>query len=325
MAKTELRSVRSHAEPSAGGYPPELTRGWPGKSRFPDEGNSRNRGEHCMAMLPKKENVLIRLFASAKPLIGTVHCLAFPGSPRYQGENMNAIIQHAVEEARAYAEGGMDGIIVENSWDLPFLRPEDVCHETVAAISVVADRVREAVPLPVGINVLANAGEAAIAVAKASGASFIRVNQWVNAYVSNEGFVQGNSARILRYRAALQARDIAIFADVHVKHGAHAIVADRSVEEQARDVEFFDADVTIATGNHTGDATPANEIENIRKGTYLPVLIGSGLSVENAGNLLARADGAIVGTSLKENGEWWGRVSVERVRALVRLVGRLRS
>jgi uncharacterized protein len=279
----------------------------------------------CMAMLPKKENALIRLFASSKPLIGTVHCLAFPGSPRYNGENMNAIIQHAVEEARAYAEGGMDGIIVENSWDLPFLRPEDVRHETVAAITVVADRVREAVPLPVGINVLANAGEAAIAVAKASGASFIRVNQWVNAYVSNEGFVQGNSARILRYRAALQARDIAIFADVHVKHGAHAIVADRSVEEQARDVEFFDADVTIATGNRTGDATRADEIEKIRQGTYLPVLIGSGLSVENAGELLERADGAIVGTSLKENGEWWGRVSVERVRALVRLVGRLRS
>jgi len=278
-----------------------------------------------MAMLPKKENVLIRLFASPKPLIGTVHCLAFPGSPRYNGENMNSIVQHAVEEARAYAEGGMDGIIVENSWDLPFLRPEDVCHETVAAISVVADRVREAVPLPVGINVLANAGEAAIAAAKASGALFIRVNQWVNAYVSNEGFVQGNSARILRYRAALQARDIAIFADVHVKHGAHAIVADRSVEEQARDVEFFDADVTIATGNHTGDATHTDEIENIRKGTYLPVLVGSGLSVENAGELLERADGAIVGTSLKENGEWWGRVSVERVHALVRLVGRLRS
>src|SRR5215469_3754942 len=275
----------------------------------------------CMAMLPKKENVLIRLFASPKPLIGTVHCLAFPGSPRYNGENMNSIVQHAVEEARAYAEGGMDGIIVENSWDLPFLRREDVRHETVAAISVVADRVREAVPLPVGINVLANAGEAAIAAAKASGASFIRVNQWVNAYVSNEGFVQGNSARILRYRAALQARDIAIFADVHVKRGAHAIVADRSVEEQARDVEFFDVDVTIATANHTRDATHADEIQTIRKRTHLPVLVGSGLSVENAEELLERADGAIVGTSLKENGEWWGRVSVERVHALVRLVG----
>jgi membrane complex biogenesis BtpA family protein len=277
-----------------------------------------------MAMLPKKFNALTKLFTSSKPLIGTIHCSAFPGSPRYQGESMKAIIQHAVEEARAYAEGGMNGIIVENSWDLPFLRPEDIWYETVATMSVVADSVREATSVPIGINVLANAGEAAIAVAKASRASFIRVNQWVNAYVSNEGIVQGNSARILRYRSILQAQDVAIFADVHVKHGAHAIVADRPVEEQARDAEFFDADVTIATGNHTGDATPIDEIESVRRGTYLPVLIGSGLSVENAVGLLERADGAIVGTSLKDNGEWWGRVSLDRVRALVREVSRVR-
>src|SRR3984893_9702436 len=277
-----------------------------------------------MAMLPKKVNALTKLFTSAKPLIGTIHCSAFPGSPRYQGEGMKAIIRYAVEEARAYAEGGMDGIIVENSWDLPFLRPEDIWYETVATMSVVADSVREATAVPIGINVLANAGEAAIAVAKASRASFIRVNQWVKAYVSNEGIVQGNSARILRYRSILQAQDVAIFADVHVKHGAHAIVADRPVEEQARDAEFFDADVTIATGNHTGDATPIDEIESVRRGTYLPVLIGSGLSGEKAGELMEKADGAIVGTSVKENGEWWGRVSVDRVRALVREVSRLR-
>jgi uncharacterized protein len=277
-----------------------------------------------MAMLPKKVNALTKLFTSAKPLIGTIHCLAFPGSPRYRGESMKSIIQHAVEEARAYDEGGMNGIIVENAWDLPFLRPEDIWYETVATMSVVADSVREATSVPIGINVLANAGEAAIAVAKASRASFIRVNQWVNAYVSNEGIVQGNSARILRYRSMLQAQDVAIFADVHVKHGAHAIVADRPVEEQARDVEFFDADVAIATGNHTGDATPIEEIENIRGGTHLPVLVGSGLSVGNAFDLMEKADGAIVGTSLKENGEWWGRVSVDRVNALVREVSKLR-
>jgi membrane complex biogenesis BtpA family protein len=278
-----------------------------------------------MAMLPQKDNVLVKLFSSVKPLIGTIHCAPFPGAPRYQGESMNSIVEHAVGEARAYAEGGMDGLIVENAWDLPFLRPEDIWYETVATMSVVANQVREATSLPVGINVLANAGEAAVAVAKASRASFIRVNQWVNAYVSNEGIVQGNSARILRYRAVLQAEEVAIFADVHVKHGAHAIVADRPVEEQARDVEFFDADVAIATGNHTGDATPVGEIENIRKGTHLPVIIGSGLTPVNALELLEKADGAIVGTSLKENGAWWGKVSVDRVRALVREVNKLRS
>jgi uncharacterized protein len=278
-----------------------------------------------MAMLPEKENVLGKLFRSPKPLIGTIHCLPFPGAPRYRGEKIDGIVAHAVSEAKAYEEGGLDGIIVENAWDLPFLRPEDIWYETVATLSVVTKCVREASRLPIGINILANAGEAAIAVAKAAGGSFVRVNQFVNAYIANEGFVQGNSARILRYRSTLHAQEIAVFADVHVKHGSHAIVADRPVIEQARDAEFFDADVTIATGNHTGDPTPIEEIENIRRGTFLPVIIGSGLSVENANELLGKADGAIVGTSLKEGGVWWGRVSVNRVRALVNEVSRLRS
>jgi membrane complex biogenesis BtpA family protein len=277
-----------------------------------------------MAMLPEKENVLTKLFPSPKPLIGTIHCLPFPGAPRYRGEKIDVIIAHAVSEAKAYEEGGLDGIIVENAWDLPFLRPEDIWYETVATLSVVTKCVREASSLPIGVNLLANAGEAAIAVAKAAGGSFVRVNQFVNAYIANEGFVQGNSGRILRYRSTLHAQEIAVFADVHVKHGSHAIVADRPVVEQARDAEFFDADVTIATGNHTGDPTPIDEIQNIRRGTFLPVIVGSGLSVENANELLGKADGAIVGTSLKEGGVWWGKVSVNRVRALVNEVRRLR-
>jgi uncharacterized protein len=277
-----------------------------------------------MAMLPKKENTLEKLFHRPKPLIGTIHCLPFPGAPRYRGEKLDAIVAHAISEAKAYEQGGLDGIIVENAWDLPFLRPEDIWYETVATLSVVTKCVRDATSLPVGVNLLANGGEAAVAVAKAADASFIRVNQFVNAYIANEGFVQGNSAKILRYRSALHAQEIAVFADVHVKHGSHAIVADRPVVEQARDAEFFDADVTIATGNHTGDPTPVEEIENIRRGTFLPVIIGSGLSVENASELLAKADGAIVGTSLTEGGAWWGNVSVERARALVKEVSRFR-
>jgi uncharacterized protein len=275
-------------------------------------------------MLPKKENTLEKLFHRPKPLIGTIHCLPFPGAPRYRGEKLDAIVHHAISEAKAYEQGGLDGIIVENAWDLPFLRPEDIWFETVATFSVVTKCVRDATSLPVGVNLLANGGEAAIAVAKAADASFIRVNQFVNAYIANEGFVQGNSAKILRYRSALHAQEIAVFADVHVKHGSHAIVADRPVVDQARDAEFFDADVTIATGNHTGDPTPVEEIENIRRGTFLPVIIGSGLSIENASELLAKADGAIVGTSLKEGGAWWGNVSVERARALVKEVSRFR-
>ena len=147
----------------------------------------------------------------------------------------------------------------------------------------------------------------------------------MNAYVSNEGFMQGESARALRYRSFIHAKNVKIFADVHVKHGAHAIVSDRPVEEQARDVEFYDADVAIATGQRTGDATPLSEIEIIQSGTQLPVIIGSGLNVTNARQLMQAADGAIVGSSLKKEGVWWNIVDVDRGKALVEEVEQVRN
>lgn len=137
--------------------------------------------------------------------------------------------------------------------------------------------------------------------------------------------MEGASGRALRYRRQIDALDVAIFADVHVKHGSHAIVDDRSVSEQARDVEFYDADVAIATGNRTGDAVPSQEIEAIRAGTQLPIIAGSGITPENAYQILKSLDGAIVGSSLKVDGVWWNAVELARVRALVEAIERLRD
>jgi uncharacterized protein len=162
-------------------------------------------------------------------------------------------------------------------------------------------------------------------VAKASGARFVRVNQWANAYVANEGLVEGEAARALRYRKAIGATDVAIFADAHVKHGAHAIVADRPVSELVRDVEFFDADAVIATGQRTGDAATTEEIGTVRSGTSLPVLVGSGVSVENVGVLLPLVDGVIVASSLKEGGVWWNRVDEARLTAFMQKVQAIRE
>jgi hypothetical protein len=277
-----------------------------------------------MGVFPRKENALLSIFHIAKPLIGTIHCRPFPGAPHYEDEDMEEVIAHAVAEGKRYREGGIDGLIVENGWDVPFSRPEDIGFETVAAMSVVASAVRKETALPIGVNLLANGALPAVAAAKACGAAFIRVNQWVNAYVANEGLLQGESARVMRYRSFIQAKNVKIFADVHVKHGAHAIVADRPVWEQAGDAEFYDADVTIATGQRTGDPTPLSEIEAIRKGTQLPVIIGSGLNQSNASELMKAADGAIVGSSLKKDGVWWNIVDVDRVKRLVDIVSALR-
>ena len=270
-------------------------------------------------------NALERIFGKRRVVIGVVHCLPLPGAPAYAGETTEAVVRRALDDAEAYAGGGVDGLIVENHGDIPFLKPDEIGPETVAMMAVVADRVRRQVPLPLGINVLANAAIPALSVAKAAGAAFIRVNQWANAYVANEGLVEGEAARALRHRAMLHARDVAIFADVHVKHGAHAIVADRGIDELARDVEFFDADVAIATGQRTGDAAALQEATAIRQATGLPLVIGSGVTSDNVADLLQIADGVIIGSALKHDGVWWNAVDKARVGRFMKVVGALDS
>jgi membrane complex biogenesis BtpA family protein len=271
-----------------------------------------------------RANPIDAVFGRSKAIIGVIHSWPLPGAPRYQGRPMQEITDFALSEARAYAEGGVDGLIVENHGDIPFLKPDALGPETAACMAIMADAVRREVGLPTGINVLANGAQVALAVARAAGAAFIRVNQWSNAYVANEGIVEGPAATALRYRRSLGADDVRIFADVHVKHGAHAITGDRSIEELARDNEFFDADVAIATGQRTGDAATPAEIDTIKGATSLPVVVGSGVDAGNIGRILDRADGVIVASSLKRDGVWWNEVDPERLTAFMRAVEMVR-
>lgn len=282
-----------------------------------------------MSVFPEKENALHRIFGTGgsgspstdKKIIGVIHSKALPGSPGYRGESLDEVYRFAVEEGLRYREGGVHGLIVENHWDLPFAKPGDLGLETAAAMSAMTLRVRDEVGLPLGVNVLANGAECALAVSKAAGATFVRANQWVNAYVANEGFVEGAAPKAARYRSMLRAEDeIKFFTDVHVKHGSHAIVADRTLEEQVLDAEFFDSDVLIATGQRTGGAAELDELSVIKETASLPVVVGSGISLENIPEIMKIADGAIVASSLKETGKWWSPVSVERVKRLMDVV-----
>jgi uncharacterized protein len=270
-------------------------------------------------------NACLKIFQKRKVAIGVVHCPPLPGSPRFAGANIEMIYDQALRDAEAYVRGDIDGLIVENHGDIPFLKPSEIGPETAAAMAVVTDRIRREFGVPLGINVLANAAIQALAVAKAGGAAFVRVNQWANAYVANEGLVEGEAARALRFRSAIGARHVMIFADAHVKHGAHAIVADRSLTELTRDLEFFDADAVIATGRRTGDAADLGELEEIARATRLPVFVGSGVTTDNVHEILERAEGAIIGSSLKEDGVWWGAVETPKVAAFMKKVVELRA
>lgn len=257
------------------------------------------------------------IFGREKALIGMIHCPAFPGAPRYRGTSMDDIYDTCMRDAERLVQGGMHGLIVENHGDIPFSKPDDIGPETPAFMSVVTDRIKRAFGLPIGINVLANAPLPALATAVAGGADFIRVNQWANAYVANEGFMEGRAAEALRYRSLLRAERVRIFTDAHVKHGSHAIVADRPIPELTRDLGFFDSDCIIATGKRTGDSASMDEIDEIAGATHLPLLVGSGVTADNIIQILSRTNGVIVASSLKKGGVWWNPVEPERVRRFV--------
>ena len=269
----------------------------------------------------QRENALKAIFGRERgALIGVVHLAALPGAPDYGVHDVEAIYARGLDDACAYAAAGFDGLIIENHGDIPFAKPGDIGPETAAHMSVACDRIRRETALPIGVNVLANAAIHALAIASASGARFVRVNQWANAYVANEGLIEGAAASALRYRRGLGAQDIRVFADAHVKHGAHAIVQDRPIAELVRDVEFFSADVVIATGQRTGHAADLKYIKSVKAATSLPTLVGSGVTIDNVGDILAVVDGVIVASSLKMDGGWWNRVDPQRANLFVERV-----
>jgi uncharacterized protein len=252
-------------------------------------------------------------------LIGMVHLPPLPGSPRWDG-SMDRVIEVAVTDARALVDNGMEAVIVENYGDAPFTRGR-VASATVAAMAVVAQEIRRALPgTPLGVNVLKCDARSALAVAAAVSARFIRVNVLAGAVVADQGIVQTDAYDVLRDRRLLGV-DVAIFADVQGKHAVPLAPID--IEQQARDLASRSlADGLVVSGRATGDATPVDDVKRVRSAVPdVPILVGSGVTPETAPELLSLADALIVGTSLKRDGDVSKPVDPARVRRLVDAVG----
>jgi uncharacterized protein len=252
-----------------------------------------------------------------KPVIGMLHIPALPGSP---GNNLGfaATVDWVLRDAKILADGGIDGFILENFGDVPFY-PQRVPPHTVAFMAVLAREVRLYVDRPLGINVLRNDSASALAIAAAVAAEFIRVNIYTGARLTDQGIIQGVAHRLLRYRKMLGC-DVKIFADVDVKHSAALAVRDLS-DEVEETISRGCADAIIVTGSATGKQTALQDLKRATasaRGT--PVLAGSGVDIMNVGELLAVADGLIVGTALKSDGLSANPVDTERVRAFMQAV-----
>ncbi|WP_254766080.1 BtpA/SgcQ family protein [Salinilacihabitans rarus] len=258
-------------------------------------------------------------FDTPKPILGMVHLGPLPGSPGYDGD-LDAVVELAVADARALAAGGVDGIVIENFGDAPF-HPDDVPKHTVASMTRAAAAVADATALPRGINVLRNDAAAAVSVAAAVGAAFVRVNVHTGARVTDQGVVEGRAHETIRLRERLDA-DVAVFADVDVKHSEPLAAASDPAAAFVDGVERGLADAAIVSGRGTGEPTDVDAVCDLveareRAGLDAPILVGSGVREGTVEDLLSVADGAIVGTALKEGGETTAPVDEERVAALV--------
>ena len=254
------------------------------------------------------------LFGAPRALVGMLHVSALPGTPR-ASESLDAIIERAVGEARVYRDAGFHGVMIENMHDRPYLN-RAVGPEIVAAITAIAAEVRRAMPLPLGIQVLAGANREALAVALASGASFIRAEGFVFAHVADEGVIEADAGALLRYRRAIGAEQVRVLADVKKKHAAHALTADVDLVETARAAAFFLADGVVVTGVATGRPADPVEVRAVRDAVDVPVLVGSGVTPDNIGSF--DADGFIVGSSVKHGGCWSNALDRARVEAIAR-------
>ncbi len=270
--------------------------------------------------------ILSETFDVDRPVVGMIHLPPLPGSPEFDGDR-EAICERMLADATALADGGVDAVLLENFGDVPFY-PDDVPKSTVAEMASLATALTDAVDVPVGINVLRNDAIAALSIAAAAGAAFVRVNVHVGAAVTDQGVLEGRAHETLRHRDRLEA-DVAVLADVHVKHATP--MGDVGLERATREtLERGRADGVIVSGRGTGEQTALADVERVAAVAdglerSPPVFVGSGVTASSVGDAFdAGADGVIVGTALKRDGETTAPVARERVERFVAAAARSR-
>jgi membrane complex biogenesis BtpA family protein len=248
-------------------------------------------------------------------LLGVVHLAPLPGSPRHEGQAVREIASRAAQDARSLLDAGFDGYLLENFGDAPFYR-ERVPPHVVSILSRVATEVPRGNAL-VGVNVLRNDSSAALAVALACDLQMIRVNVHTGAMVTDQGIIQGQAAVTTRERRLLSP-EVAILADVNVKH-AVPLGSRFDLESAARDTAYRGlADALIVTGEATGLPASQEQILAVRGAVPdRPLLVGSGVRIGTVRELLRQADGVIVGTALKRDGDVENAVDPARAREFV--------
>jgi uncharacterized protein len=263
------------------------------------------------------------IFKKNKPIIGMIHLRALPGTPQYK-HDVNFILDTALKEVQIYMKAGIDALAIENMHDVPYTK-NNVGQEIVAVMTLVAREVKKMSQLPCGIQILAAANKAALAVAQAAGLDFIRAEGFVFGHLADEGYIDSNAAELLRYRKMIGAENIAVFTDVKKKHSSHAISEDVDVVETALAAQYFLSDGLVVTGTSTGHESDTNELEAIRYACNIPVLVGSGVTIDNVEKYMEVCDGMLVGSHFKKAGHWANDLEYNKIAEFMDVVNKFRT
>lgn len=235
-----------------------------------------------------------KIFKTERPIIGMIHFMSLLGYEDYSG--LGKVLKAALKDLKALENGGVDGVMVENNYDIPhkiFVNPE-----TIVSMTYLTNEIVKKTKLPVGISVLWNDYKAALSIARVCGGKFIRVPVFVDDVKTNYGDVFGEAGKVIEYRNRIKAKNILLFTDIHVKHAK--LLSRYSLQQSAKKAIQKGSNGLIVTGKWTGDAPNLNDLASVREvaGNF-PIFIGSGAGIKNIKDLTDYADGIIVGTSLK--------------------------
>lgn len=250
-----------------------------------------------------------------KSLIAMIALAPLPGSPLYKNNNQE-IIDQALEDLEHYKTAGVDSILIENSHDLPFIKPP-LPEEAITLTKEVTQTIRNNFTGPIGIQMLEAANEQALEIAVDTDLDFLRVESYVFAHVGGAGIIEGCAGPLLRKRAALNAEHIKIYADIKKKHCSHALTADLTIADIAKQSEFFLADGFVVTGKETGSAPETEDFKSVQSVTELPILLGSGMNTDNLSEFFPLANDFIVGSTFRENGDYMKRIDPERLNSFM--------
>lgn len=257
-----------------------------------------------------------------KQIIGMIHLAALPGTPG-NTKKIDEIIELAAEEARLMNDLGVNAILIENMNDAPYLK-KIVGAEITACMTAVSLTLKKELQIPIGIQVLAAANKEALAIAQAANLDFIRVEGFVYGHIGDEGYTESCAGELLRYRKTIGAEHILVFTDVQKKHSSHSITADINLDEHVKTAEYFGSDGIIITGTSTGKSAKVEDVKIASRSTGLPVIIGSGITDSNLYQFWPFADGFIVGSWFKHDGNWKNTISKARVEAFMNTVEKLK-